>query len=94
MKSPLFFWLTAFTLLIALTVGGATRQGLGSDANTRARQPALARDGASPRVATLRRSRSALALVIGVVALPCLQLVPLPYWLWSSCPAVNPSSTF
>jgi O-Antigen ligase len=85
-KSLLFFWLTAFTLLIALTVGGATRQGLGSDAIPEfVSLPLLAM--ALPRAwPTLRRSRSALALVIGVVALPCLQLVPLPYWLWSSLP--------
>ena len=83
---PLFFWLTAFTLLIALTVGGATRQGLGSDAIPElVSLPLLAM--ALPRAwPTLQRSRSALALVIGVAALPCFQLVPLPYWLWSLLP--------
>ena len=66
-KSPLFFWLTAFTLLIALTVGGATRQGLGSDAIPElVSLPLLAM--ALPRAwPSLKRSRSALALVIGVV---------------------------
>jgi hypothetical protein len=32
MKGMPFFLLTAFVLLVALTVGGAARQGLGSDA--------------------------------------------------------------
>ena len=85
-KSSLFFSLTAFTLLIALTVGGATRQGLGSDAIPElVSLPLLAM--ALPRAwPSLKRSRSALALAIGVVALPCLQLVPLPFWLWSLLP--------
>ena len=85
-KSLLFFSLTAFTLLIALTVGGATRQGLGSDAIPElVSLPLLAM--ALPRAwPSLKRSRSALALAIGVVALPCLQLVPLPFWLWSLLP--------
>jgi O-antigen ligase len=85
-KSPLFFSLAAFTLLIDLIVGGATGQGLGSDAIPElVSLPLLAM--ALPRAwPTLQRSRSALALVIGVAALPCLQLVPLPYWLWSLLP--------
>jgi hypothetical protein len=85
-KSLLFFSLTAFTLLIALTVGGATRQGLGSDAIPElVSLPLLAM--ALPRAwPSLKRSRSALALAIGVVALPCLQLIPLPFWLWSLLP--------
>ena len=85
-KSPLFFSLTALTLLIALIVGGATRQGLGSDAIPElVSLPLLA--VALPRVwPFLKGSRSALALAIGVIALPCLQLVPLPFWLWSLLP--------
>jgi len=85
-KSPLFFSLTALILLIALTVGGATRQGLGSDAIPElVSLPLLAM--ALPRAwPALKGSRSALALAIGVVALPCLQLVPLPFWLWSLLP--------
>ena len=73
-------------MLIALIAGGATRQGLGSDAIPElVSLPLLAM--ALPRAwPSLKRSRSALALAIGVAALPCLQLVPLPFWLWSLLP--------
>jgi O-antigen ligase len=35
----------------------------------------------------LKRSRSALALIVGVIALPCIQLIPFPPGLWSGLPA-------
>jgi hypothetical protein len=80
------FLLTAFVLLVALTVGGAARQGLGSDAIPElVSLPLLAI--AFPRAwPILKRSSPGLALVLGVLALPFLQLIPLPYWAWSLLP--------
>jgi hypothetical protein len=81
-----FFLLTAFVLLVALTIGGAARQGLGSDAIPEiASLPLFAM--AFPRAwPILKRSSTGLALVFGVLALPFLQLIPLPYWVWSFLP--------
>jgi hypothetical protein len=78
--------LTAFVLLVALTVGGAARQGLGSDSIPElVSLPLLAI--AFPRAwPILKRSSTGLVLVFGVLALPFLQLIPLPYWLWSLLP--------
>lgn len=86
MKGPPFFILTSFVLLVALTVGGAARQGLGSDAIPElVSLPLLAM--VFPRAwPILRRSSTGLALVFGVLALPFLQLIPLPYWVWSLLP--------
>jgi hypothetical protein len=81
-----FFLFTAFVLLVALTVGGAARQGLGSDTFPElASLPLLAM--ALPRAwPILKRSPTGLALVFGVLALPFLQLIPLPYWVWTLLP--------
>jgi hypothetical protein len=82
---PLFL-LTAFVLIVALTIGGAARQGLGSDAIPElVSLPLLAM--AFPRAwPILRRSSTGPALVFGVLALPFVQLIPLPYWVWSLLP--------
>jgi hypothetical protein len=85
-----FFLLTALVLLVSLTVGGAARQGLGSDAIPElVSLPLLA--VAFPRAwPILKGSLTGRALVFGVLALPFLQLIPLPYWVWSLLPGRQP----
>jgi O-antigen ligase len=79
-------WVAGASLTAALLFGGATRQGLVSDAIPElVSLPLLA--VALPRALTLlKRSPSALALVVGIIALPCIQLIPLPPGLWSALP--------
>jgi hypothetical protein len=85
MKSSLIL-LACGALTVALLFGGGARQGLGPDAIAElAALPLLA--VALPRALPfLKRSPGALALVIGVLALPCAQLIPLPSFLWSALP--------
>jgi hypothetical protein len=89
MKSPLFL-LACVALTAALLFGGGTSQGPGSDAIPElVALPLLAL--ALPRALPfLQRSPGALALLIGVIALPCAQLIPLPSWLWSALPGRQP----
>jgi len=85
LKDPLF-WLAAALLTASLSFGGATRQGLVSDAIPElVSLPLLAL--ALPRaLPLLKGSPSALALVVGVIMLPCIQLIPLPPRLWTALP--------
>jgi O-antigen ligase len=85
LKDPVF-WLTAAVLAASLLFGGATRQGLVSEAIPELLSlPLLAL--ALPRaLPILKRSPSALALSAGAIALPCIQLIPLPPGLWSALP--------
>ena len=82
----LVFWLSAAVLGMSFTFGGATRQGLVSEAIPELLSlPLLAL--ALPRAMPfLKRFPSASALVIGVILVPCVQLVPLPPALWSFLP--------
>ncbi len=89
MKDPLL-WLACVALTAALLFGGGARQGLGCDAIPElVALPLLAL--ALPRAwPILKQSPGALAILIGVVALPCAQLIPLPAWLWSALPGRQP----
>ena len=80
------FWLSAAVLGMSFTFGGATRQGLVSEAIPELLSlPLLAL--ALPRAMPfLKRFPSASALVIGLILVPCVQLVPLPPALWSVLP--------
>lgn len=71
---------------MALTFGGATGQGHASDAIPELFSLPLLGLAIPRALPFLRRSPSALALVVGAVALPSLQLIPLPPWLWSAMP--------
>src|SRR5271166_2420685 len=82
----LVFWLSLVALAAALIFGGAARQGLISDAVPELFSLPLLAAAAPPALPFLRNSPSALALVVGVIALPCLQLIPLPPGLWSALP--------
>jgi O-antigen ligase len=82
----LLFWFSGAVLAASLVFGGATRQGLVSEAIPELMSlPLLAL--ALPRAMPFLKSfPSALALVVGVIALPCLQLIPLPPELWKALP--------
>ena len=80
------FWLSAAVLGTSFIFGGATRQGLVSEAIPElVSLPLLA--FALPRATPfLKRFPSASALLVGLIILPCIQLVPLPPALWSVLP--------
>ncbi len=80
------FWFSGAVLAASLVFGGATRQGLVSEAIPELMSlPLLAL--ALPRAMPFLKSfPSALALVVGAIALPCLQLIPLPPELWNALP--------
>jgi hypothetical protein len=82
----LLFWFSGAVLVASLVFGGATSQGLISEAVPELMSlPLLAL--ALPRAMPfLKTYPSALALVVGVLALPCLQLIPLPPGLWKALP--------
>ncbi|MGD1038639.1 MAG: O-antigen ligase family protein [Roseiarcus sp.] len=85
MKSLLIL-LAGVALTAALLFGGGARQGLGSDAIPELVALLLLAVALPRALPFLKRSPGALALVIGVIALPCAQLIPLPSWLWSALP--------
>ena len=82
----LLLWFPGAVGGASLVFGGATRQGLISEAIPELMSlPLLAL--ALPRAMPFLKSfPSALALVVGVIALPCLQLIPLPPALWTALP--------
>jgi hypothetical protein len=77
---------TAMALFAALLFGGAARQGVASDAAPELLAlPLLALLAFACR-AQLRRQPTAIALALGLVAVPALQLIPLPEALWTAAP--------
>jgi O-antigen ligase len=80
------FWLTAAVLGTAFIFGGATRQGLVSEAIPELLSLPLVAFALPMATPSLKRSPSAFALVVGLIILPCIQLVPLPPALWSVLP--------
>jgi len=84
------FWLSAAVLGTSFIFGGATRQSLVSEAIPElVSLPLLA--FALPRATPfMNRFPSAAALLVGLIVLPCIQLVPLPPALWSVLPGRSP----
>ena len=81
MKDPVF-WLAAVVLAASLLFGGGSVSRAIPELLS---LPLLAL--ALPRaLPILKRSPSALALSAGAIALPCIQLIPLPPGLWSALP--------
>jgi O-antigen ligase len=87
------FWLTAFTLLAALLLGGGTRGGFLSDALLQLLAIPLLLLSASRlsdlfwrHRAKLRQVRWELVFCLAVVLVPLIQLVPLPPALWTLLP--------
>jgi len=87
------FWLTAFTLLAALLLGGGTRGGFLSDALLQLLAIPLLLVSALrlgdlfwPQRAKLRELRWEIVFCLAVVLVPLIQLVPLPPALWTLLP--------
>jgi O-antigen ligase len=91
------FWLTAFTLVAALLLGGGTRGGFLSDALLQLLAIPLLLLSASRlsdlfwrRGAKLRQVRFELIFCLALVLVPLIQLVPLPPPLWTLLPHREP----
>jgi hypothetical protein len=82
----LLFWFSGAVLVASLMFGGATSQGLISEAVPELMSLPLLAVALPRAVPFLKTYPSALALVVGVLALPCLQLIPLPPALWNALP--------
>lgn len=87
------FWLTAFTLLSSLVLGGGTRPGYLGDAILQLLSIPLLLLSASRLSDLLRRDekkrrqvRWEFLFCCAVALLPLIQLVPLPPWLWTLLP--------
>lgn len=86
---PWLRWLgpfTAMALVAALVFGGAARQGLVSDAVPELLALPLLALLAFTYRAPLLRQPAAIALALGLVAVPVLQLIPVPEALWTAAP--------
>src|SRR5580693_1242737 len=91
------FWLTAFTLLAALLLGGGTRGGFLSDALLQLLAIPLLLWSASRlgdqfwrHRAKVRQLRWEITFCLAVVLVPLIQLVPLPPVLWTLLPHREP----
>ena len=87
------FWLTAFTLLAALLLGGGTRGGFLSDALLQLLAIPLLLLSASRLGDLLRHQRTKLrelrweiVFCLAIVLVPLIQLMPLPPALWTQLP--------
>jgi O-antigen ligase len=80
------FWLSAAVLGTSFIFGGATRQGLVSEAIPELVSLPLVAFALPRALPLLKLFPSASALVVGLIILPCIQLVPLPPALWSVLP--------
>ena len=85
LRDPVF-WLSVAVLGTSFTFGGATRQGLVSEAVPELLSLPLVALALPRAMPFLKRFPSSAALVVGLIILPCLQLVPLPPALWSVLP--------
>jgi O-antigen ligase len=86
-----FFILCAVTVVSSLLLGGGTRGGFLSDTILEliaipAFLASLATLVALPRSESKQRAEWALMLCLAIAALPLVQLVPLPPWLWTELP--------
>jgi O-antigen ligase len=90
-RPRLFFTLCAATVVSSLLLGGGTRGGFLSDTILELIAiPAFLASVSSiialPRSSSKRRAEWALMLCLAIAALPLVQLVPLPPWLWTELP--------
>jgi O-antigen ligase len=90
-RPHLFFILCAVTVVSSLLFGGGTRGGFLSDTILEliaipAFLASLATLVALPRSESKQRAEWALMLCLAIAALPLVQLVPLPPWLWTGLP--------
>jgi O-antigen ligase len=90
-RPRLFFILCAVTVVSSLLLGGGTRGGFLSDTILEliaipAFLASLSSIVALPRSKGKQRAQWALMLCLAIAALPLVQLVPLPPWLWTELP--------
>ena len=90
-RPRLFFILCAVTVVSSLLVWGGTRGGFLSDTILEliaipAFLASLSSIVALPRSKSKQRAEWALMLCLAIAALPLVQLVPLPPWLWTELP--------
>jgi len=88
------FFLSAVVIVASLVLGGGTRGGFLSDAILQLIAIPLLLISLAKLIETplTRQMRVALFFCVGVVALPLVQLVPLPPWLWTALPGRSPSA--
>jgi O-antigen ligase len=90
-RPRLFFIFCAVTVVSSLLLGGGTRGGFLSDTILEliaipAFLASLSSLVALPRSESKQRAEWALMLCLAIAALPLVQLVPLPPWLWTELP--------
>jgi O-antigen ligase len=92
-KGRLFFYLCAVVMVASLTLGGAAGRGLLSDAILQllAIPLLLVSLWRLFEGSLTRQMRLALWFCVAIAALPLLQLIPLPPWLWTALPNRQPS---
>jgi O-antigen ligase len=92
-KGTLFFYLCAVVMVGSLTLGGGAGRGLLSDAILQllAIPLLLVCLWRLFEVSLTRQMRLALWFCVAIAALPLLQLIPLPPWLWTALPNRQPS---
>ena len=88
-SSPLTWWLLAFVISLSIVLGGGTRQGAWSDALVQLASLSLLAV-VSPSFfsseSKFRVDLLALVLLAAMVALPSIQLIPLPAAIWTRLP--------
>jgi len=91
--NPLFY-LTAVVMVVSLILGGGTRGGFLSDAILQftAIPPLFYCLWKLFEVPLTRQMRVALLFCLAIAALPLIQLIPLPPWLWTRLPGREPSA--
>jgi O-antigen ligase len=84
----LLFWMTAAVLAASLLLGGATRAGYLSDAALQiiAIPLLIAALWRSPELLAAHHTRLPFLFALAVIAVPLLQLVPLPPNVWTALP--------
>src|SRR4029077_14878327 len=90
-RARLFFILCAITVVSSLLLGGGTRGAFLSDTILEliaipAFLASLSSLVALPRSESKQRAEWARMLCLAIAALPLVQLVPLPPWLWTRLP--------
>ena len=90
----LLFYLCAFVIVASLALGGGTRGGFLSDAILQllAIPLLLVALWKMFEVPVTKQTRVALWFCLVIAALPLVQLIPLPPWLWTALPNRQPSA--
>jgi O-antigen ligase len=87
-RTAIVFWLAAVNVVAALLLGGGTRSGFLSDVLLQLLSLPLlfACIFSVPALVAARQTRAVVCLALAAVALPLLQLVPLPPSIWTALP--------